>query len=52
MHAALRHIESGGAALALRIADAAPALMLFGPAAGLTALLTAWLADMRRPSAA
>ena len=44
MDAALRQIESGIAAAAFRIADAAPTLVLLGPAAALTAMLTAWLA--------
>ena len=47
MRATLRQIEGGIAAAAFRIADAAPTLVLFGPAAALTALLTAWLAGRR-----
>jgi hypothetical protein len=46
MSVALRRIEGGIAAAAIRIADAAPALMLFGPAAALAALLTARLAAL------
>jgi hypothetical protein len=51
-NAAARHIEAGIAAAAVRIADAAPTLILFGPAAALTALLTAWLAGLRWSAAA
>jgi hypothetical protein len=47
MSAAARHIESGIAAAAIRIADAAPTLMPCGPVAALAALLTAWLAGLR-----
>ena len=47
MNAAVRHIEAGIAAAAFRIADAAPTLVLFGPAAAIAALLTAWLAGSR-----
>ena len=47
MSAALRPIEQGIAAAAFRIADAAPTLVLFGPAAAIAALLTAWLAGLR-----
>jgi hypothetical protein len=47
MNAIARQIHSGIAAAAFRIADAAPTLVLFGPAAALTALLTAWLARLR-----
>lgn len=47
MSAALRRIEQGIATAALRIADAAPTLVLFGPAAAIAALLTAWLAGLR-----
>jgi hypothetical protein len=47
MTAIARHIERSSAALAVRIADAAPALILFGPAAALAALLTARLAGLR-----
>jgi hypothetical protein len=47
MNAAVRHIHAGIAAAAFRLADAAPTLVLFGPAAALTALLTAWLAGLR-----
>lgn len=47
MIAALRHIRSSIAAAAFRIADAAPTLALFGPAAAIAALLTAWLAGSR-----
>ena len=47
MNATLRHIHSGIAAAAYRLAEAAPTLVLFGPAAALAALLTAWLAGLR-----
>jgi hypothetical protein len=47
MDAARRHIESGIAAAAFRIADAAPTMVLLGPAAALAALLTAWLVRLR-----
>ena len=47
MHAAARHLEAGIAAAALRLADAAPAVMLYGPAAALTGLLAARLAGLR-----
>ena len=47
MQAIARQIESGIAAAAFRIADAAPTLVLLGPAAALVALLTAWLAGLR-----
>ena len=47
MQAIARQIESGIAAAAFRIADAAPTLVLLGPAAALAALLTAWLAGLR-----
>jgi hypothetical protein len=51
MSAALRQIEGGIAAASIRIADAAPALMMFGPDAALAALLTARLAALRpRPA--
>jgi len=46
MHAAARHLEAGIAAAAFRLADAAPALMLYGPAAALTALLAGWIAGL------
>ena len=52
MNAAAHYVEAGIAAAAFRLADAAPTLVLFGPAAGLAALLTAWLAGMRPMSAA
>jgi hypothetical protein len=52
MTAIARHIERSSAALAVRIADAAPALILFGPAAALAALLTARLAGLRWASVA
>ena len=53
MDAALRQINSGIAAAACRIAEAAPTLVLLGPAAALAALLTAWLAGFRwMPAAA
>ena len=51
MDAALRQIESGIAAAAFRIAETAPTLILFGPAAAIAALLTAWLAGLRLPAA-
>jgi hypothetical protein len=44
MNAVARQIHSGIDAAAFRIADAAPTLVLLGPAAALAALLTAWLA--------
>ena len=47
MNAAARLIENGIAAAGFRIAETAPTLMLFGPAAALAALLTAWLAGLR-----
>jgi hypothetical protein len=47
MHATLRQIHSGLAAAAFRSAEAAPTLVLFGPAATIAALLTAWLAGLR-----
>ena len=47
MEAALRQVETGIAAAAIRIADAAPSLVLFGPAAAIAAMLTAWLAARR-----
>lgn len=47
MSAALRQIEGRVAAASIRIANAAPALMMFGPAAALAALLTARLAGLR-----
>jgi hypothetical protein len=47
MNAALRHIHSSIAAAAYRIADAAPTLVLFGPAAAIAALLTVRLAGLR-----
>jgi hypothetical protein len=47
MNAITRQIERGIAAAAFRIADAAPTLVLLGPAAALAALLTAWLAGLR-----
>jgi hypothetical protein len=46
MNAAARHL-AGFSATAFRLADAAPTLTLFGPAAALTARLTAWLAGLR-----
>ena len=46
MNAAVRQIETGMAAAAFRLADAAPALMLYGPAAALTALLAGWIAGL------
>ena len=52
MQAAARHLEAGIAAAAFRLADAAPTLMLYGPAAALAALATAWLAGLRRMPAA
>lgn len=52
MDAAARMFENGIAAAAFRIAETAPTLMLFGPAAALAALLTAWLAGLRWASAA
>jgi hypothetical protein len=51
MKAARRRIESGIAA-AFRIADAAPTLASFGPAATIAALPTSWLARQRAASAA
>jgi hypothetical protein len=47
MNAGARHIHNGIAAAAFRIADAAPTLVPFGPAAALAALLTAWFAGLR-----
>jgi len=47
MQAAARHLEAGIAAAAVRLADAAPTLMLYGPAAALTAMLAGWLAGSR-----
>jgi len=52
MHVTLRQFEGGIAAAAFRIADAAPTLVLFGPAAVSAALLTAWLAGFRPMPAA
>ena len=52
MNAIARQIESGIAAAAFRIADAAPTLVLLGPAAAFAALLTAWLAGLRPTPAA
>ena len=52
MQAAARHLEAGIAAAAFRLADAAPTLMLYGPAAALTAMLTARLAAFRRADVA
>ena len=52
MHAAARQFEAGIAAAAFRLADAAPTLMLYGPAAALAAMLTAWLAGLRSAPAA
>jgi hypothetical protein len=47
MTATLRYIEQSSATITFRIARAAPTLMLFGPAAAIAALLTAWLAGLR-----
>jgi hypothetical protein len=47
MDALLRQIHGGIAAAAYRIAEAAPTLVLLGPAAALAAWLTAWLAGFR-----
>jgi hypothetical protein len=52
MNAIARRIESGLGAAALRLADAAPTLVLFGPAATIAALMTAWLANFRLAPAA
>jgi hypothetical protein len=52
MGAALRQIHSGIAAAAFRISEAAPTVVLLGPAAALAALLTAWLAGLRWSAAA
>lgn len=52
MNAITRQIESGIAAAAFRIADAAPTLVLFGPVAAIAGLLTAWLAGLRMAPAA
>jgi hypothetical protein len=52
MQAALSQIESGLAAAAFRIAEAAPTLVLYGPTAALAALLSAWLAGPRLAPAA
>ena len=47
MKAALDRIGNGIAAAALRIADAAPTLILFGPSAAIAALVAAWFAGLR-----
>lgn len=44
--------KAGLEALAVRIADATPVLIIFGPAAALLFLLTAPLADLRLASGA
>ena len=47
MQAAARPLEAGIAAAAFCLANAAPTLMLCGPAAALAAMATAWLAGLR-----
>jgi hypothetical protein len=47
MVATLLQIHGGLAATTFRIAEAAPTLALFGPAAAIAAWLTAWLAGLR-----